>query len=190
MIRAVLVTLLCGVLFAYAGLYLYENTPLRQTLAPPNIDPRERQEVDFYLDNAQVTRFNELGKPDHRLKAERVNHFPHNDTTMIREPRVILIRDMGERLISARSGKLLPGNEDLELWDDVSMTMLSREGLETGRLDTDFITLYSEQQLAETNRPVVITSPEGITHAVGMKAHLNQDRVQLQSNVRGIYEHH
>ncbi|WP_426416088.1 LPS export ABC transporter periplasmic protein LptC [Aestuariirhabdus sp. LZHN29] len=186
--RALFIALLGGILLAYGGFYLYQNTPLRQALTPPDTDPRERQEVDFYMQNAQLTRYNEHGALDHRLNAVEVNHYPHNDTTMISEPRMTLLKADGERHISARSGKLLPGSEDLELWDDVVMRVLAQDGSERGRLDTDFITLYSGQELASTNRPVTITTPSGVTRAVGMKANLNQDQVQLLSNVRGTYE--
>ncbi|WP_164880779.1 LPS export ABC transporter periplasmic protein LptC [Aestuariirhabdus litorea] len=186
--RAALISLLVSALLAYGGFYLYQNTPLRQALTPPDTDPSERQEADFYLTNARLVRFNQQGELDHRMHAQEVNHYPLDDTTIIRQPRMVLYREQGERHISASNGKLLPGSKDLELWDEVLIVARARDGSEQGRLDTDFITLYSGQELASTSRPVIITTPQSVTRAVGLNAHLDQNRVQLLSNVRGTYE--
>lgn len=188
--KALLITVAMAMLVLYAGYYLYENTPLKQALNPPNIDPRERLEEDFYLSKAEVVSYNSQGKMNYQINAEQFNHFPHNDTTMILAPDMMLYRDNGTSHIVAQYGKLLPGNEDLELWDDVVMISRSLKGQQSGRLDTDFITLYSNQEIASTSRPVKIVTPTGATTAQGMKAYLQQDRIELLSNVRGIYEHH
>lgn len=187
--KTILTTALISLLTLLAGYYLYGNTLLIQVLNPPNIDPREQQEADFYLSKAEVTSYDKQGKMGYRINADQFNHFPHNDTTMVRTPAIVLFGDNGVSYIDAKFGKILPGNEDLELWDNVVMTSWSAIGQKKGRLDTDFITLYSDQEIASTRRPVKIVNSTGTTTATGMNAYLKQDRVELLSTVRGTYEH-
>ena len=56
------------------------------------------------------------------------------------------------------------------------------------RMDTDFITIYSEKGLAVTDRPVLITNDTGRTRAIGMEAFYKESLVKLKSRVRGFHE--
>ena len=101
----------------------------------------------------------------------------------------------------SENGKLLPGGKDIELWDNVviiqsSLAKKQQAGelsIENAhkqelRMDTDFITISPDQEIADTDRPVLITSDTGETRAIGMTAYYKQGRVQLKSRVRGVYE--
>ena len=55
-------------------------------------------------------------------------------------------------------------------------------------LSSDELVVKPEQQFAQTDKPVKISNKYGRTQAVGMKANLKTERVELLSNVRGIHE--
>jgi LPS export ABC transporter protein LptC len=58
------------------------------------------------------------------------------------------------------------------------------------RLLTDHVVLYADQDYAETDDPVTIEIPGTRTHmlAVGMKAYLHPERLELLSRIRSTYE--
>ncbi|MGB1271215.1 MAG: LPS export ABC transporter periplasmic protein LptC, partial [Endozoicomonas sp.] len=89
---------------------------------------------------------------------------------------------------TSQSGKLLPGSKDLELWDNVVITQTDLNTGKEVRMDTDFITVYSDQNMADTDRPVLITNDTGKTRAIGMTALYQQGLIKLKSRVRGVHE--
>ena len=56
------------------------------------------------------------------------------------------------------------------------------------RMDTDFIIVTPDEAYADTDRPVVIVNPTGVTRAIGMSAWYQEGKVHLKSTVRGVHE--
>ncbi len=148
-----------------------------------------RQNADYFLVNAEISQYGETGNLDYELESTSITHYPHNDTTLLQLP---LMTDYSkpEQIVrtNAQNGKLLPGNQDLELWDRVIVTQTSLEDGAKVRMDTDFITIYSERGTAETDRPVLITTETSKTRAVGMTAFYEKGLIKLKSRVRGVHE--
>lgn len=148
-----------------------------------------REDADYFLVNAKIRQYSEQGSLHYVLTSGSITHYPHNDTTLLNRPVMTSYSKPGEVFRSvSENGKLLPGNKDLELWDDVVMTQTRADTDETVRMTTDFITLYSEQEKADTDRPVLITSKNTVTRATGMTALYGQGIIQLKSRVRGVHE--
>ncbi|WP_062263504.1 LPS export ABC transporter periplasmic protein LptC [Endozoicomonas arenosclerae] len=151
--------------------------------------PLIRKNADYYLINTQITQYNETGELNYTLTSNSITHYPHNDTTLLQTPHLESFSDPKKPLVAdALNGKLLPGNQDIELWDDVVMTQTDLSNGNKLRMDTDFITIYSEQGLAVTDRPVLITNNTGRTRAIGMEAFYKESLVKLKSRVRGFHE--
>ena len=151
--------------------------------------PEIQENADYYLLDATITQFNETGSLEYILTSEAISHYPHNDTTLLKMPHLQSYSNPRKPMeTNALHGKLLPGNQDIELWDDVVMTQTSLDSAGKVRMDTDFITIYSEQSLAVTDRPVLITNDTGQTRAIGMEAYYKESLVKLKSRVRGLHE--
>lgn len=151
--------------------------------------PVIRENADYYLIDTEITQYNESGVLDYELTSKGITHYPHNDTTLLQTPKLNSYSNPQKPLyVDALNGKLLPGNEDMELWDNVVMIQKDVSSGSQTRMDTDFITIYSEQGLAVTDRPVLITSDTGRTRAIGMEAFYKESLVKLKSRVRGLHE--
>lgn len=148
-----------------------------------------REGADYFLTGADISQFDIEGKRQYTLVSDSITHYPHNDTTLLQKPQMTSYNNPGEVFRSvSEHGKLLPGNTDIELWDDVVMTQTEVASNKVVRMSTDFITIYSEKELADTDRPVLITSPTSVTRAIGMSAWYKQGLVKLKSRVRGVHE--
>lgn len=148
-----------------------------------------RKDADYFLVNADIRQYSETGNLEFTLASSSITHYPHNDNTLLQQPVMTSYGKPDEVFTSvSESGKLLPGGNDLELWDNVVMTQIQLNNGKTVRMDTDFITIYSEQEMAETDRPVLITSSTGHTRAIGMTALYQQGLIKLKSRVRGVHE--
>lgn len=192
-ISAVLLLMLVTGYWAYDGSIVPASTSHSQMI---------RQDADYFLVDALVKEYDLTGALHYQLKSDSITHYPHNDNTLLQLPVLTNFSDNGQVTTSrSENGKLLPGGKDIELWDNVviiqsSLTKKQQAGehsIENAhkqelRMDTDFITISPDQEIADTDRPVLITNDTGETRAIGMTAYYQQGRVQLKSRVRGVYE--
>ena len=158
-----------------------------------NVGPKRtniiRKDADYFLVDANIRQYNEIGRLEYTLKSSSITHYPHNDNTLLQQPIMTSYGTADEVFKSvSESGKLLPGGNDIELWDNVVMTHTQLNSGKVVRMDTDFITIYSEKEIAETDRPVLITNSTGETRAIGMTALYQQGLIKLKSRVRGVHE--
>ncbi|MEP6658159.1 MAG: LPS export ABC transporter periplasmic protein LptC, partial [Betaproteobacteria bacterium] len=56
------------------------------------------------------------------------------------------------------------------------------------KLTTDFLRVFPDKGIAETDRPVTIEEPRGIIHGVGMTLDNQQRSLKLKSGVRGTMQ--
>ncbi|USE38228.1 LPS export ABC transporter periplasmic protein LptC [Endozoicomonas sp. SCSIO W0465] len=153
-----------------------------------------RQDADYFLVDARIKEYDVYGKLQYQLESESISHYPHNDNTLLQYPILTNFSDNGQLTVSrSENGKLLSGGKDIELWDNVvvvqSSPSVQQQAYEQKlTMETDFLTISPDEEIADTNRPVLITSDTGETRALGMTAWYQQGKIQLKSRVRGVYE--
>ena len=134
-----------------------------------------QNDPDFYMLNAVVTQFDDEGKLQHKIKADRFTHFPLTDVTALKQPNMQLIpqSDAIPWDINAKNGRLLSSSnyreEVIELWGDV-VAIRHRANSKFITIQTMSLTVYPEKEYAETDRKVTIDENSGRTTAAGMKA--------------------
>lgn len=183
------------ILLLVAGYWLYDDSmgginPIGR--AKQHID----QGADYFITDALIREYNVDGVLGYQLVADTISHFSHSDTTLLQQPLLTTFGENGE-VTTTRSvhGKLLPGGDDIELWDNV-VIIQSRPSAENPegelvqrvRMDTDFIIVTPDEAYADTDRPVVIVNSTGVTRAIGMSAWYQEGKVHLKSTVRGVHE--
>lgn len=192
-ISAILMLMLITGYWAYDGSIVSVSTSRAEII---------RQDADYFLVDALVKEYDLTGALHYQLKTDSITHYPYNDNTLLQLPILTNFSDSGQITTSrSENGKLLPGGKDIELWDNVVIIQSSPSKKQQAgdhssdsapeqelRMDTDFITISPDQEVADTDRPVLITSDTGETRAIGMTAYYKQGKVQLKSRVRGVYE--
>ncbi|MBO9484428.1 MULTISPECIES: LPS export ABC transporter periplasmic protein LptC [Gammaproteobacteria] len=174
-----------------AGYWTYDGAIVTVSASPSEII---RQDADYFLVDALVKEYDATGALQYQLQSGSITHYPHNDNTLLQQPILTNLSDSGQLTVStSENGKLLPGGKDIELWDNVvviqSSPSVRQQGYEQQlRMDTDFLTIATDKEIADTDRPVLITSDTGETQAIGMTAWYQQGKIQLKSRVRGVYE--
>lgn len=164
---------------------------LQRTVDPvtPVAAYKQRHDPDYIMENFTSTVLDEHGALKYRLRAERLAHFPDNDSTEIEQPVILIYRDdqqvwniASERGIAREGGKevLLAGAVDIRRLES------SREG--PLQVYTRDLTIVPDRDIGETDQPVTITNDQGKTRAVGMRIHIKEERLELLSRVKSIYE--
>lgn len=154
---------------------------------------REKEEAglhvpDYFLRDFTATTMNSAGRPDQRLQAALMQHFGDDGSMELTQPRLTLYaNDKGGEpwQISAARGQVRAGGREVVLSGDVRMHR-SDNGQEL-ELQTDNMLIRPQQRYAQTDAPVTVTAPQGRMTAVGLRAFLTDQRLELLSRVRGDY---
>lgn len=157
--------------------------------------PTEQEQFpEAYLIEPQTRRFNVQGKLRYHLTSEQANQFQHLpdrasdlDYTLIVQPQISLYGETDDPWhLHADMGQSNADGDRIELWDNVHAWQDTHAG--RSELTTPELVIFPARQFAETDKAVKMRSPQGVTDAVGMRADLERDAIELLSQVRGTYE--
>lgn len=158
-----------------------------QPPAPPR-DGSTRHDPDYIVEKFVAVRLDPAGVRLHQLEADRMVHYPDDDTTHLEAPR--LLKYDGERLamtIVAQRALVSSEGKIVDFNDQVKATRLAVGKHSDLVLLTDYLQVIPDDDFARTDRPVVITDANTKLNAVGLELDNKAKTVKLMSNVRGSY---
>ncbi len=155
---------------------------------PDSSDSEMRHDPDFIIDKFTATTYDEQGAPRFLMIAKKMTHYPDDDSTHIEEPKLTSFFP-GRPMIytTARRGRISSKGEEVFLHDDVRLVRASSAKLSEMVLNTTYLHVLPDQELADTNRPVTMTESSNIIKAVGLRLDNKMQIVQLLSQVKGYY---
>ena len=172
--------LLLAVLAVATGVWLAElgeYRPLRAELAG--------HAPDVTMEEFEVTDMGEHGTPLRRLSATYMAHFAETQTKELTHPHLVIYNDDSEpwHVVSQR-GWVSADNEELMLLGEVDIWRNYPNGKREIHIETEDLRVLPDDEYAETELPVTISTPESLTRGTGMRAYLGESRVELLSNVK------
>ncbi len=149
-----------------------------------------RHDPDYMMENFVTTQTDTAGKLRYILAANKMVHYPDDDTTVLEQPKFTQFStDKPYTKVKGKSANVSPNGEEIEIIDDV---VVVREAFgEKGEMTvlTDRLTVFPEQDLAKTDRPVVIKqAPKTVIHATGMIYDKKKKTMKLLNRVKAHYE--
>lgn len=157
------------------------------TSSPPQ--PRAVRHIsDYSMDDFTLKAMDPQGRLHYRLHARHMAHYLDDDTAALRRPDIMLFRGEGGtwNAVSQR-GWIGPDQKHVVLSGDVLVWRDTPKQDDALELETDKLHVTPDRQYAETDLPVTIAQPAGITHAVGMRVSVDQGRMELLNAVHGRY---
>lgn len=144
--------------------------------------------IDFYAINARSVQYLPDGKLQYEMTADKVEHIKATDVTMLTTPDLQMYRGaLFPWHVQSKTGEVSPGGEQVELIDSVRVARTDEKN-RTTIITSSRMTVFPQKQYAQTEQAVRIDGAGGVTTAKGMKAYLNDSKINLLSNVRGQYE--
>lgn len=170
--------------FAFLATWL-----LFQWLEMPQTIPAQANQSDAYAVQVLSVRMTVEGKPKDQLSSPLVVHYPQHDTYDITAPRLIVFPEIGTPwYMYADKGQARDNVKVIDLWNNVRIERAGGPFNQAMKMTTQGLTIYPNEQYAETRLPVTIEQPGGAVHAVGMNANLKTDTLNLISQTRGQYD--
>jgi lipopolysaccharide export system protein LptC len=148
-----------------------------------------RHDPDFVAEEFGITKIGATGKPEYTLSAERMLHYPDDESTNIVAPR--LMQRPGDATpidIRADRGLISRNGEEASFYDNVVVLRKAGAGRSELRVQTEYLQIIPDRDLALTDKPVIITEGRSRLSGVGMEFNNRTRQFALQSQVRGTFD--
>ncbi len=184
-LRVMLVLALLGVAAA-AGWWLRER--IHAGMAPQP-ETQAQTVPDYYMENFTVHAMNEAGQPRYQLTAAKMVHYAEDDHSDLTKPHALFFRPAGPPyVLDSPRGQVLQGGEQVDLLGQVEIDRIAGEKNRPLHVTTRDARVFPARNYAESDTFTVITSERSHMQGVGMRAWFDERRLQLLSQVKGIYD--
>jgi lipopolysaccharide export system protein LptC len=142
---------------------------------------------DLYVESLYWESHGPGGRTVRRLRAQRLEQWPDEDTARLIEPRLEIRGDRDRRwLARAERGRLSADGRSLRLEQEVSL----RPHPDSGglRVTAERLHITADGDFVETDAPVVLESGNWHFSAGGLRVDLSRRRVELLDRVEGIHD--
>ncbi len=144
---------------------------------------------DFFLDDFVLTVMDEQGQPRRRVVAPHMVHYRDDDSAEVEHPDADIYRETGpDWRIRAEHAWIGPGGDEVVLRRNVRVERQGTPQHAPITMLTEELYARPDEDYVETDRAVVFLSPGSRVDAVGMRGWLEQGRMLLLSEVRGVHE--
>ncbi len=157
----------------------------QQQLIPESSSKQQQNETepDFYLTNTVSFQYDKQGHLHYTFKSEQLQYFAPEDYTLISTPKVTLFQKDGTPWkINSQMGRITDGHKFIKLWDNVKLNRAVPQ--DPIQMKTQVLTIMPDQNIASTDKDVVIISDSGQVDATGMKVYFDTNKMELLSNVQ------
>jgi lipopolysaccharide export system protein LptC len=145
---------------------------------------RNRHDPDFIIDNLSLRTFGSAGQLQHTLKAERMMHYPDDDTTTVAAPRV-MFHSTPPTQLSADRALVSKDAVQVRLERNVRLVRGGRDGSLPLEAATERLDVVPDLETASTDVPVTITQGRSVVTGRGLVADNKTRQTMLFGPVRG-----
>jgi lipopolysaccharide export system protein LptC len=173
-------------LIGLLGVTYWLNQQVQPGLATP--DSSKRHDPDAIVESFSATNLNELGVPSFIMAAKKMLHYPDDDSTVLEEPRITMLSP-GQPAIhaSSKSATISSRGDEVFLHDDVQVLLEASKRQGRYKLQTDYLRIVPERNLADSDRAVTLVGTNNIVHATGMVLDNKTRILRLLSQVSSEY---
>lgn len=172
---------------AVLGAIGYWNVSPESFLEKP-VAQVDESAIDYYAINAHSVQYLPDGKMQYDMTADKVEHVQTSQVTLLTKPDMQLYRGtVYPWHVTSDRGEVNPDGSQVELIDSVRIARTDQKSRAT-LITSSRMTVFPQKQYAQTDQDVRIDGAGGVSTAKGMKAYLNDSKINLLSNVRGQYE--
>jgi len=163
---------------------------LNGMVQPPGGGSRSsvRADPDYIVDALSAVRMAADGTVKHTLSAEKMLHYPHDDTTRLISPAFVSYGTAAAPVtVSAKEGLVSSEGENIFFENDVRVTRAPYADKSELVMETSYLHVIPDENIAKTDRPVTITDANTVVHAIGLELNSETRILKLLSKVRGTY---
>ena len=170
-----------GLMLALALLTFYLERTVREDDAPAAL---RRHDPDYMVTNFTTTTYNADGAVETVMSAERMVHYPDDDTTELFAPRVVQAKPHQPRFsVRAERGQLSRDGDEIFLFGDVVLVRDASADRPEARMTTEFLHVLRDRSLVRTDRLVKIVEGGRSLQGRGMEYNNESRELLLRADV-------
>ena len=156
--------------------------------ATPGRPATARHDPDYFVEGLSAMRMAADGSIKHTLGAQRMVHYPDDDTTHLDLPRFVTYATRRAPVtITAKRALVSSEGENIYFQDDVRLTRPAFANKSELVVRSSYLHVLPDENIARTHREVTITDADITLHAVGLELNSETRVLKLLSSVRGTY---
>lgn len=151
--------------------------------------PREKDQVDYYLQEFTTKQFDASGTMTSQLDGEHLTHWKEQKRSHIIKP--VIFNGTDPQLRSrtvAEEAWLNQNTNQARLENKVHSHQPATASRSEMDLHTEYLDYDMQTHIATTKADVLITTPSGSMHSTGMTGKLDEDLLEFKRNVRSSYQ--
>ena len=148
---------------------------------PPQL---RRHDPDYVVNNFTTTTYTRDGAAESVLSAEKMLHFPDDDSTELFSPRVLHAKPEEPRYtVRAERGALSRDGDEIFLYENVVLVREADAGRPETRMTTEFLHILRDRSLVRTDRLVKIVEGGRSLEGRGMEYNNASRELVLRADV-------
>lgn len=155
---------------------------------PVRQDGKLRHDPDYVVDNLNGKRFDDHGKLQYSLVADRMVHFADDESTELTNPRVLHLGRGTPLRISAAGADLSKDGKIVTLNENVRLVRDATRDKPQMTLTTTTLTVLPDDEFASTAAPVTLTHGKSVVNGTGFEYNNLTAVAVLKANVRGVLQ--
>jgi len=170
-----------ALMLALALLTFYLERTVRDDESPPAL---RRHDPDYVVTNFTTTTYTGEGAVETVMSAERMVHYPDDDTTELFAPRVVYAKPQQPRFsVRAERGELSRDGDEIFLYGDVVLVRDAAANRPEARMTTEFLHVLRDRSLVRTDRLVKIVEGGRSLEGRGMEYNNASRELVLRADV-------
>ena len=143
-----------------------------------------RHDADFFVEHFTVRRFGTDGSLQHTVTADKMLHYPDDDSTNVTTPRIVY-HSGRQTVVTARTAWLDKEGKHVRLDDDVRIVRAGSADAPETIITTSILFVTPDDEYAYTKEPVTITQGKSVVNGVGLEANNKTEIAVLSGPVLG-----
>ena len=163
---------------------------LDHVVQPPAPRPQApKDEPDYIVDGLSAMRMDRSGRVKHTLQAQRMTHYPEEDLTVLVSPRFVAYGEGHVPVtITSKHARMSGNGENVYFEDDVRVVRAPEGKLSELTLETSYLHVIPDENIAKTDKPVTIRDATAVVVASGLELHSETRVLELHGRVKGTFE--
>lgn len=148
----------------------------------------KRHDPDAIVENFSATRLNDQGTPRFIMAAEKMQHFPDDDSTTLDAPHLTSLSAERPAIhVTAKLGTLSSKGDEIFLRDNVEILRESHAQQDGFTLRTEYLHILPNQDLLDSDRAVTMVEARNTIYATGLEMDNKARTIKLLSQIRSEY---
>ena len=164
---------------------------LEHVMQPPpdTRGDRANTDPDYIVNGLSAVRMDPKGNVQHTLHAQKMTHYPAGDVTLLVEPRFVTYTEGRTPVtVTSRSARVSGNGENVYFEDGVRVARAPYASRSELVLETSYLHVIPDENVAKTNRPVTIRDATSVVNAAGLELNNEKRTLVLDGRVKGTFE--